>query len=76
MSEGTPLSSTGELAFNTATALTALVSAAAVTERNRTYLEIKHLCDELSDTVFALRPGTQGDRRRPRGDSRRRSQDN
>lgn len=63
------------MAFSTATALTALVSAAAVTERNRTYLEVKHLCGEVSDTVSALRPGMEGgDRRRPRGGSGRRSE--
>ncbi|MGC0334748.1 hypothetical protein RKD23_007738 [Streptomyces sp. SAI-170] len=62
------------MAFNTATALTALVSAAAITEQNHIYLEIKHLRGEPSHTVFALRPGG----RRPAPTARRlgrRSQD-
>ncbi|MGW2178385.1 MASE1 domain-containing protein [Streptomyces sp. NPDC001732] len=38
-------------AFNGATALTALLLGAAVTERNRTYREIRRLCAHLSEKV-------------------------
>ncbi|MCX4844111.1 MASE1 domain-containing protein [Streptomyces sp. NBC_00893] len=38
-------------AFNGTTALTALLLAAVVTERNRTYREIKRLCTQLSEKV-------------------------
>ncbi|MFD4941944.1 MASE1 domain-containing protein [Streptomyces sp. NPDC058239] len=38
-------------AFNGATSLTALLLAAVVTERNRTYQEIKRLCAQLSEKV-------------------------
>jgi integral membrane sensor domain MASE1 len=55
-------------AFNGAAALTALVLAAVVTERDRTYDEIKRVCDELTDVVSTLRLGTDSDRRRPGGD--------
>ncbi|MFJ1548972.1 MASE1 domain-containing protein [Streptomyces sp. NPDC088246] len=41
-------------AFNGATSLTALLLAAAVTERNRTYQEIKRLCAQLSEKVSQL----------------------
>lgn len=54
-------------AFNGAAALTALVLAAVVTERDRTYEEIKRVCDELTDVVVALRLGTDADRRPPDG---------
>ncbi|MFD7531620.1 MULTISPECIES: MASE1 domain-containing protein [unclassified Streptomyces] len=38
-------------AFNGTTALTSLLLAAVVTERNRTYREIKRLCTQLSEKV-------------------------
>ncbi|MCX5339596.1 MASE1 domain-containing protein [Streptomyces atratus] len=38
-------------AFNGATSLTALLLAAVVTERNRTYQEIKRLCEQLTEKV-------------------------
>ncbi|MFD0337752.1 MASE1 domain-containing protein [Streptomyces sp. NPDC127117] len=38
-------------AFNGSTALTSLLLAAVVTERNRTYREIKRLCTQLSEKV-------------------------
>ncbi|MET7858066.1 MASE1 domain-containing protein [Streptomyces sp. NPDC005318] len=41
-------------AFNGATALTALLLAAVITERNRTHEQIKRLCARLNDVVAAL----------------------
>ncbi|MFE7705670.1 MASE1 domain-containing protein [Streptomyces sp. NPDC057486] len=41
-------------AFNGATALTALLLAAVITERNRTHDEIKRLCARLTDMVAAM----------------------
>lgn len=41
-------------AFNGATALTALLLAAVITERNRTQEEIKRLCARLTDMVAAM----------------------
>ncbi|WP_433916417.1 MASE1 domain-containing protein [Streptomyces sp. NBC_01744] len=41
-------------AFNGATALTALLLAAVITERNRTHGEIKRLCARLTDMVAAM----------------------
>jgi integral membrane sensor domain MASE1 len=60
-------------AFNGAAALTALVLAAAVTERDRTHEEIKRVCEELTDVVGALRLGTDTERRPPGGGPGRRS---
>ncbi|MEU0833927.1 MASE1 domain-containing protein [Streptomyces sp. NPDC005969] len=41
-------------AFNGATALTALLLAAVITERNRTHAEINRLCGRLTDIVAAM----------------------
>jgi integral membrane sensor domain MASE1 len=41
-------------AFNGATALTALLLAVVITERNRTHDEIKRLCGRLTDIVAAM----------------------
>jgi hypothetical protein len=41
-------------AFNGATALTALLLAAVITERNRTHAEINRLCGRLTDIVEAM----------------------
>ncbi|MEV0490617.1 MASE1 domain-containing protein [Streptomyces atratus] len=41
-------------AFNGATALTALLLAAVITERNRTHGEINRLCERLTDMVAAM----------------------
>ncbi|MET8328843.1 MASE1 domain-containing protein [Streptomyces sp. NPDC005181] len=41
-------------AFNGATALTALLLAAVITERNRTHAEIERLCARLTDMVAAM----------------------
>jgi integral membrane sensor domain MASE1 len=43
-------------AFNGSTALTSLLLAAVVTERNRTYREIKRLCTQLSEKVTRQDP--------------------
>lgn len=43
-------------AFNGTTALTSLLLAAVVTERNRTYREIKRLCTQLSEKVTRQEP--------------------
>ncbi|MCT2543617.1 MULTISPECIES: MASE1 domain-containing protein [Streptomyces] len=43
-------------AFNGTTALTSLLLAAVVTERNRTYREIKRLCTQLSEKVTRREP--------------------
>lgn len=42
--------------FNGSTALTALLLAAVVTERNSTYREIKRLCVQLSEKVTRQDP--------------------
>ncbi|MEV6399945.1 MASE1 domain-containing protein [Streptomyces sp. NPDC051907] len=43
-------------AFNGTTALTALLLAAVITERDRTYEEIKQVCVRLADTVARMEP--------------------
>jgi integral membrane sensor domain MASE1 len=43
-------------AFNGATALTALLMAAVITERNQTHEEIKRVCARLAEMVAGIEP--------------------
>ncbi|MFE3324155.1 MASE1 domain-containing protein [Streptomyces sp. NPDC059176] len=43
-------------AFNGSAALTALLVAAVITERNRTHEEIKRVCDQLAEMVAGIEP--------------------
>ena len=54
-------------AFNGATALTALLLAAVITERNKTHEEIKRLCAQLTEMVAHMEPRLESyDSRRTR----------
>lgn len=52
-------------AFNGSVALTALLLAAAINERDRTHEEILRLCEQLSGTVSRIAPGEGGGRPPP-----------
>ncbi|MFB6557321.1 MULTISPECIES: MASE1 domain-containing protein [unclassified Streptomyces] len=52
-------------AFNGTTALTALLLAAVITERDRTYEEIKQLCGRLADVVARMEPRPESYRSPP-----------
>ncbi|MFD7783595.1 MASE1 domain-containing protein [Streptomyces nojiriensis] len=52
-------------AFNGTTALTALLLAAVITERDRTYEEIKQLCGRLADVVARMEPRPESYRAPP-----------
>ncbi len=58
-------------AFNGTTALTALLLAAVITERNRTNEEIKDVCAQLTTIVSQLEPGTTAYRWPPSEEGRR-----
>lgn len=49
-------------AFNGISALTALVLAATITERNQTHEHIEQLCSQLAEVVTRLEPGESGNR--------------
>ena len=55
-------------AFNGSVALTALLVAAAINERDRTHEEILRLCEQLSGTVSRITPGVGGERARRPGE--------
>ncbi len=52
-------------AFNGTTALTALLLAAVITERDRTYEEIKQLCGRLAEVVARMEPRPESYRSPP-----------
>ncbi|MFB6840013.1 MASE1 domain-containing protein [Streptomyces sp. NPDC056361] len=52
-------------AFNGTTALTALLLAAVITERDRTHEEIKRVCDRLAEMVGRMEPGPESYEYRP-----------